>query len=155
MRRGTAVARALVVLVALPLGAAACSQGAVGRDVSVFRVRTGQCLVPPKEVKQELSKVRVVPCNTPHTQEAYAVLPYTGPDVGGYPGDAALKQFADGACAQRYQGYVGVDYQDSAYFFTYLLPSPRGWDQGKDRKIVCFVTTTGQQLRASVKGSGH
>ena len=76
-----------------------------------------------------------------------------GSPASAYPGDAALKLFADGACAQEYTGYVGKDYLDSSYFFTYLLPSARGWEQQKDRTVLCFVTTTGQQLTSSVKNS--
>ncbi|MDX6610745.1 MAG: hypothetical protein QOF85_2698, partial [Solirubrobacterales bacterium] len=114
------------------------------------------CVVPPNEIKAELSKVRVVSCATNHTQEAYALVDYV--PAGGaspasvYPGDEVLKKYADGACAQRYEGYVGVAYADSSLFFTYLLPSARGW-QGGDRSVVCFVTTTGKPLTKSVKGS--
>jgi len=124
--------------------------------VSVFDVNPGQCFNPPDKVKSELSKLDSVPCGQPHTEEAYASLAYQtkdGSEASAYPGEAALKLFADAACAQRYADYVGKDYLDSSYFFTYLLPSARGWEQQKDRNVLCFVTTTGQQLTASVKNS--
>ena len=129
-----------------------------GEDVSAFELEAGDCVVPPEEVAAELAELRVVPCETEHTQETYAVVEYTGGTEESralnapYPGDAALKTFADGACAQEYEGYVGVTYPDSAYFFTYLLPSPRSW-QADDRSVVCLVTTTGETLTRSVKGS--
>jgi hypothetical protein len=72
-----------------------------------------------------------------------------------FPGDKVLRTFADGACLERYQGYTGVAYTDSTLFYTYLLPSARGWSDGKDRKVVCLVTTTGDKLTASVKGAGR
>jgi len=147
-------------LVSLALLAAGCGvfggSKSGGNSVSVFDVKPGQCFDAPGEVKSELSKLKSVPCDQPHTQESYASIAYTakdGSEVSAYPGDAALKVFADGACAQRYTGYVGKDYLDSSYFFTYLLPSARGWEQQKDRNVLCFVTTTGQQLTASVKNS--
>ena len=148
-----------VVLVAAAVPAlASCSLFASskpGHSVSTFRLKVGDCLVPPTQVKAELSNVRVVSCTQPHTQETYAIVHMSG-DVAQadapYPGPAALKQFADGQCAQRYAGYVGVAYPDSSLFFTYLLPSPRGW-QADDRSVVCIVTTTGSQLTKSVKGS--
>jgi hypothetical protein len=124
--------------------------------VSVFDIKPGQCFNPPTKVKSELSKIDSVPCGQPHTEEAYASVGYLnkdGSEASAYPGDAALKLFADAACAQHYADYVGKDYLDSSYFFTYLLPSARGWEQQKDRNVVCFVTTTGQQLTASVKNS--
>jgi putative regulator of septum formation len=125
-------------------------------SVSVFDIKPGQCFSPPAKVKAELSKLDAVPCGRPHTEESYANLPYAtkdGSDASAYPGEAALKSFADAACAQHYADYVGKDYLDSSYFFTYLLPSARGWEQQKDRNVLCFVTTTGQQLTASVKDS--
>ena len=48
--------------------------------------------------------------------------------------------------------YVGVDYLDSSLFYTYLLPSARSWDDD-DRSVVCFVTSPGEPLQRSVKGS--
>jgi hypothetical protein len=149
--------------VGVALAASACSGGddgvkrgkdgrvTSGGDVSVFDVLVGDCIVPPTDVKAELERVRVVPCTENHTQEAYAVETYTNGDA--YPGDSALSAFADGACLEKYQGYVGVAYQDSKLFYTYLLPSARSWNEGKDRKVVCIITTTGEQLTQSVKDS--
>lgn len=135
--------------------------GWFGRDSSnksesVFSVKPGQCFVGPKDVKAQLSKLDRVDCSTKHTQEAYALVPFAG-QAGGtasaYPGDDQLSTFAKGACAQRFGTYVGVNYLDSSLYFTYLLPSARSWEQDSDRTIICFVTTTGGTLSASVKGS--
>lgn len=137
----------------------ACSSSGGGVSTSVFAVRPGQCFVAPKDVKAELSNLDQVPCTRPHTQEAYALVNYqpagTGPSAasGAYPGADALDKFAKGACAQRFTNYVGVDYLDSKLFYTYLLPSARSWEQDNDRTILCFITTTGGSLTASVKGS--
>ncbi len=157
LRKAAAFAVGLAVL------ASACSGGGDGvkrgkdgrvttaGDVSVFDVLVGDCIVPPSDVKAELERVRVVPCSQDHTQEAYDIETYANGDA--YPGDSALSAFADGACLEKYQGYVGVAYQDSKLFYTYLLPSARSWNEGKDRKIVCIITTTGEQLTQSVKDS--
>jgi hypothetical protein len=146
---------AAVVLAAAPVVASCSGSSGSGHNVSTFHLKAGDCVVPPKQVKAELSDVRVVSCTQPHTQEAYAILHMSG-DVAQaeapYPGPAVLKQFADGQCAQHYTSYVGVAYPDSSLFFTYLLPSPRGW-QADDRSVVCIVTTTGNALTKSVKGS--
>jgi len=139
----------------------ACSSSGGQTSTSVFAVRPGQCFVAPKDVKAELSNLDQVPCTKPHTQEAYALVTYqpagTGPSAsaagGAYPGGDALDKYAKGACAQRFTKYVGVDYLDSKLFYTYLLPSARSWEQDDDRTILCFITTTGGTLTASVKGS--
>lgn len=145
----------------LVAGAAGCS--VFGQDdetdgVSVFDVEAGQCFRVPGEITVELTELPAVPCTEPHEQEAYARVTYTDPGTGEtpdtFPGADALSTFADGACAEQFADYVGVDYRDSTLFFTYLVPSPRGWEQNADRDTLCFVTTTGSQLSQSVAGTG-
>lgn len=134
----------------------ACSSGPqLGISVPAGAIRVGQCVVPPKVPSAELTQVEVVPCTQRHTQESYALVTYSSSAAGSsdtYPGAEPLKKFADGACAQRFTEYVGVAYADSSLFFTYLLPSARGW-AAKDHVVNCFVTTTGISLTKSVKGS--
>ncbi|WP_198663531.1 septum formation family protein [Jiangella endophytica] len=143
----------------LALVMASC--GLLGDDgdsdaVGVLDIEVGQCFTAPAEVQAELTELTSVPCDSGHDQEAYAVVAYTGPDgeeAGAFPGADALTRFADGACAQEFGEYVGTSYLDSSLFFTYLLPSVRGWEDG-DSDVVCFVTTTGAKLDASVRDSG-
>lgn len=126
---------------------------------SVFSVSPGQCFQAPSKVQAQLSSLQRTACNKAHTREAYARVRYANPGAAGasaastYPGPDALSTFAKGACAQRFKPYVGIDYLDSSLFFTYLFPSARSWEQDDDRSVICFVTTTGQKLFTSVKGS--
>ena len=131
----------------------------------MFSVKPGDCFSAPKSVQVQLSTLTKKPCSSDHTQEAYALVSFAPPGgaaarptaipslTSSYPGSDVLTTFAQGACAQRYAGYVGVDYLDSSLFFTYLLPSARSWEQADDRDVICFVTTTGSTLTSSVKGS--
>lgn len=122
----------------------------------VTDVAVGDCLLAPDEVTAEVETVARVACDVPHEQEAYATVPVVdeaGAAIDTFPGDAWLKSFSDGACAEAFEGYVGVDYRDSDLFFTYLQPNARGWQDG-DREVLCLVTTTGAQLTASVRGTG-
>lgn len=152
----TAAAGAAVAMLA---GCALFGDDEPGKDVSAFDLEVGQCLTPPTEVKAELSTLRVLPCDVAHTQEVYAVVPYSTAEDGStsgdqqYPGSEVLTTYANSICAQRYGDYVGVPYTDSSLYFTYLLPSARGWESENDRSIVCFVTTTGEKLTASVRDS--
>jgi hypothetical protein len=148
-----------VSALAIVLAAAACtsSGGNGSRSVSVFSVQPGDCFMSPTTVHAEMSKLDKTPCDRPHNQEAYATVGYTdseGSIPSAYPGNDLLARFAQGACAQRFKGYVGIDYLDSkSLFFTYLLPSPRSWESGDDRNVICFITTAGGTLTSSVKGS--
>jgi hypothetical protein len=136
---------------------------------SVFAVRVGQCFKAPTGVHAELSTLEGTPCDKPHAQEAYAIVNYTdlgnatnAPNISNppnptsvtnYPGSDLLTKFADSKCAQLFGAYVGVDYLDSSIFFTYLLPSPRSWEQGLDRRVICFITSSGSLRTTSAKGS--
>ena len=136
-----------------------------GRDddrsttIEVLDAKKGDCFLAPAEITIEVTHLARVKCETPHQQESYALPTYVDPGTGktpgrdNFPGDAALKSFADGTCAEKFQGYVGVDYRDSSLYFTYLVPSARSWQQDEDRTVVCFVTTTGQTLTKSVQNS--
>jgi hypothetical protein len=138
-----------------------CSHSKSSSGTSVFNMKLGNCLVPPTDIKAEITSVKVVPCTVAHTQEVFAFVNYGATAKSGattstsdaFPGTAALRTFADGACLQQFANYVGVDYRDSSLFYTYMLPSARSWSSHNDRGIVCLVTTTGQHLTASVKGS--
>jgi hypothetical protein len=155
-----------LALVPALLAPAACSWfGGKAKDhaapISVFDVKPGECFVAPTSVKAELSTLSRIACTEPHTQEAYAIVKYTatagastastGADA--FPGGGVLDKFAKGVCAQRYSSYVGVDYLNSKYYYTYLLPSARSWEQEDDRSILCFITSTGGSLTTSLKGS--
>jgi hypothetical protein len=124
--------------------------------VSVFKVSVGQCFATPEKQQTELTDLEAVPCDGPHRQEAYALLSYQQP-VGvqgdAYPGDALLANYANAACAESFEPYVGVSYLNSSLYFTYLVPSARGWQESHDRAVICFATTTGEELSASVKGT--
>jgi hypothetical protein len=125
-----------------------------GEPVSVFDVEVGDCFVAPTEVKAELSNLGRVPCAVPHQLELYALEKYQGQNGSDdYPGNDVLETFAKGVCAQAFTGYVGIAYPDSSLWLTDLLPSARSWQQSNDRSVLCFVTTTGDPLTASVKGS--
>lgn len=116
----------------------------------MFHLRSGECLNPPGKVQAQVSDLKVLSCHAPHTQQVYALLKAPGGD--NYPGAQSLQKFANAKCLQHFAGFVGVAYQHSTLFYTYLLPSVRSWAAG-DRTVTCLVTTTGAKLTSSVKGS--
>lgn len=130
---------------------------ATSEQLSVFDLKVGDCTITPQDVTIEITSLDRVACDVAHQQEVFAVTPYI--EAGSaeppeeFPGADALTAFADGTCAEAFLTYVGVDYRDSRLYYTYLLPSARGWEQNGDRQITCFVTTTGDVLEQSVKNT--
>lgn len=105
---------------------------------------------PPKKVQADLTSIEVVPCTTSHSQEVYALVKDSGGST--YPTATKLNAFANAACLDHFAAYVGVPYQQSKLYFTYLLPSVRSWADG-DRTVVCVAETVGTPLIKSIKGS--
>ncbi len=120
------------------------------RSESVFHLLVGQCLDPPSKVVAEVSNLDVVSCRSPHTEQVFALVHDNAGD--NYPGSKPLVTFANAKCLQHFESFVGVPYQRSSLFYTYLLPSVRSWSSG-DRTVTCVITTTGAKLTASMKGS--
>lgn len=154
--RGAHLARVGGALALVPVVSACSLLGSAEPEGSVFAIEPGDCFLAPTEVTAQISELDTVGCDDPHDQEAYAVVEYRGPDdqatTDVFPGDDALLSFADGACAQAFADYVGVDYLDSSLFYTYLVPSPRSW-QEKDRSVVCFAIDSGRPMTGSVQGT--
>lgn len=155
-RRGTALLAAATVLL---VGCTSTDDGENGQPLTVFEFTPGMCFNPPGEITSEISELTEIPCDVPHLREAYAVVPFRAADGTvatadtAFPGDMALNAFADGACAEAFSGYVGVSYLDSSLWYSSLLPSPRSWEQGNDRNVMCYIVASTEPLTASVRGS--
>ncbi len=151
------VATALTVTVVLASGCSLFGGGDDDDATPVYDIEPGQCFLGPEEVKAQIEDLEEVPCDEAHDREAYAVITYEAPEgqsADQFPGDEELTRFAQGACAAEFKTYVGIDYADSEYFFTYLLPSPRSWEDD-DRDVLCLVIGTGEPLSRSVKDSNQ
>lgn len=122
-----------------------------GEGTSVFDAEPGMCFHALTEVEAQVDDLDEVACTEQHALEAFALVSYAEDDDT-FPGADDLSAFADGHCAREFRDYVGVDYLDSSLYFTYLLPSPRSWEEN-DREVLCLVTTAGEPLTESVKGS--
>ena len=55
--------------------------------------------------------------------------PPAGVQGDAFPATPLLADFANATCAQEFQNYVGISYLNSSLYFTYLLPSARGWQE--------------------------
>lgn len=141
-----------VALLVGSVGLSGCGLfGDDGDGTSVFDAEPGMCFHALTEVEAQVDDLDEVACTKQHALEAFALVSYAK-DGDAFPGADDLAAFADGHCAREFRDYVGVDYLDSSLYFTYLLPSPRSWEED-DREVLCLVTTAGEPLTESVKGS--
>ena len=109
-----------------------------GTLTSVFDLEVGDCF--DTEDVSSVDEVTVVGCEATHVYEVFEVADYdAGPDEA-FPGDDALNDAAEDVCRPGFEDYVGVPYDDSEWFGTFINPSEQTWEEG-DREILCVLHT--------------
>ncbi len=105
--------------------------------LGAFSIEVGDCLNLPSELS-EVQSVEGVPCSEAHGAQAFAIFDLTGFDDG-FPGSEAFQEQAGEGCYQRFEGFVGIPYENSELYFTTLEPTQESWAQLDDREIVCLL----------------
>lgn len=118
-------------------------------DADAFSIRVGDCLESMDWGAEGFTTVPVIPCAEEHESEVYAAVDL--PD-GDYPGDESVATQADEYCYGEFQGFVGVAWEDSAYDYGYLSPSPESWEQG-DREVLCMIMDPNGLTTGSLAGA--
>ena len=117
-------------------------------NVDAFEVRVGDCFDDTSSF-DEISSLPGVPCSGPHDNEAFAVIELT---IASYPEGDAMGQLAQETCLQRFESFVGRDYDSSSLDILTMYPTSESWKQS-DREVVCAVyDMEANQLVGSVKG---
>lgn len=120
-------------------------------STSVFELSAGDCFQDPSDASIEdgIRELPVVPCDTPHDNEVFAVV--TLPD-GDFPGQEGLQSVAEEECVAAFEEYVGVPYDESDFVVFPIPPSSDSWEQG-DRELLCTLFLEGEQTTGSAEGS--
>jgi len=121
-----------------------------GGTLDAFQVHLGDCFNDPDFDADEFSSLPGVPCSDPHDNEAFAVFDLT---LSSYP-EYDIADISEASCVDRFEAYVGRDYESSSLDVVTMYPSPESWDQS-DREVVCAVyDMSGSKLVGTVKGRG-
>jgi hypothetical protein len=119
--------------------------------VDAFNVQVGDCFNDTNSDSDEVSSVPGVPCSDPHDYEAFSVF-----DVSfeSYPDEETMAETAYASCVERFEPFVGKDYESSTLDVTTMYPSTESWAQN-DREVVCAVfDMESNRLVGSAKGRG-
>lgn len=107
-------------------------------DVGVFVMQVGDCYAD--QAVGLVESLTAIPCADQHEMEVFAKFELP---VGDYPGKDVVDTAADEGCLAEFTGYVGIDYADSIYYYSFLSPTEDGWNRIDDREIVCVLTVVG------------
>lgn len=132
-RRLAALATVSLAAIALS-GCSLLTQALNGGESDVFTIKVGDCL-DDNAAEGEISTVPIVDCDEPHDSEIYASIIM---DDDEYPGEQATIDFADEACYQEYDDFVGVAWEESKYSYATLYPTAQSWATG-DREVLCRI----------------
>jgi hypothetical protein len=118
-------------------------------NVDAFQVRVGDCFDDSSTYSDEISNLPGVPCSKPHDNEAYAVFDLT---IAPYPDNDSMGELAQESCLQRFDTFVGRDYESSSLDIFAIYPTTESWAQ-KDREVICAIYDMEEsKLVGSVKG---
>jgi hypothetical protein len=117
--------------------------------VDAFQMRVGDCFDDGSTFDDDnVDSVPGVPCSNPHDNEVYAVYDVA---AASFPGEA-MAEMAHEGCLERFEAFVGKDYESSSLDIATLYPSAESWQQS-DREVVCAVyDVDAEKLTGSVKG---
>ena len=110
-------------------------------NVGPLDFRVGDCF---KDFDPEASKSTVVACTSDHSAQLVAVTHYADGDA--YPGREGLKTRARETCQT-----AALTEKSNDYNLNYRLayPSTASWAKG-DRRVDCYVTASGNVIKASL-----
>lgn len=77
-----------------------------------------------------------VPCLAAHITEAFAVIQHA---ASVFPGTMTIDEFANEACMDEFEDYVGLPYEESEMFFFFFAPSRGTWELLGRREIDCYL----------------
>lgn len=121
-----------------------------GGDIDVFTVKVGDCF--NDQDGTEITDIPVVPCSEPHDNEVYYEFAMS---EGDFPGDETITAEAETTCADAFADFVGIAYDESALYLTYLTPTEDGWNRLDDRKVQCVVYESEVMVTGTLEGAGR
>ena len=117
--------------------------------IDAFQLRVGDCFNDGSSMSDEVSDLPGVPCDEPHDYETYAVFDVA---LQSYPSDEEMSELAYERCLERFDGFVGLNYEDSILDIVTLYPTTESWQQN-DREVVCALFDINEEkLVGSTRG---
>ncbi|MGE0703679.1 MAG: septum formation family protein [Limisphaerales bacterium] len=138
-----AVALGIAYIISLEADRGGDGTIATAGSLGAFQIRVGDCYNddgPLSATDQaeitEVSSVPAVPCSEPHDNEVFALLPAS---LTNYPGRQEMADLSDAMCLERFEDFVGRDYDSSSLAIATIHPTEESWRERNDREVVCAV----------------
>jgi hypothetical protein len=109
---------------------------------TVDKISVGDCLNTPEE--DVFYEFDPIDCTEEHDLEVFALVDLSTLSsefsiAAAYPGDGPVLDAAFNECWERFESYVGMEYEDSVLFIDAFTPTLEGWTEVDDRIANCLV----------------
>jgi len=126
-----------------------------GGSVDAFKIRVGDCFDDTSSLSSdeggEVSSLPGVPCSEPHDNEVYAVFNL---GLASFPQEDVMSEMAFDSCLERFESFVGLDYDSSSMDILTLYPTEDSWNIQDDREVVCALyDMNANKLTGSAQGT--
>ena len=75
-------------------------------------------------------------------------------NLSSFPGQEQVSALAGEACLERFQAFVGREYEASVLDFYSIFPTSESFAERDDREVICAVHhVDGRKLIGSMRGS--
>ena len=101
---------------------------------NVFSLDVGDCV--NGSIIGEVENIDIVNCSSPHEGEIFAEF---NVNRDSWPGASYLDSLAENGCISRFKSYVGVSYESSIWYVSFLRPTEESWKQVNDREVTCVI----------------
>ena len=123
---------------------------------TVDDIAVGDCMNTPED--DVFFEIDPIDCAEPHDLEVFAVVDLSGVSsefslASPYPGDDAVYDAALDACYDRFEGYVGMPYEESVLYLDAFTPTFEGWTEVDDRVANCVLFEVNASQTEIVKSS--
>lgn len=130
---------------------------ALGEEGNVMVLNVGDCFneeaMNTALLDSEVTDVPLVDCSEEHDSEFFHSHQMTGDE---YPGEGEIQGQADERCTgDAFTDFVGVSYDESEIYVSYLSPTQESWEKLEDREILCYLNVPGEKVTGTLEGSNR
>lgn len=134
-----------------------------GRVTDRFTLEPGMCFNRYDIYSPQLDEITEftteVDCLRRHDGEVYAPLEYPSEAEDLFPGNSEIQRWANLACYERFEEFVGTPYELSALEIGTIQPTEDDWEGEEglvepERTVLCFVFAPDNQLEGAMQNSG-
>ena len=127
------------------------SDGTINKqgNLDAFSIKVNDCFENPTDAITGFDSVKAIPCDQPHTAQAFFTFDYPNAPAA-EPSDDDMSKIAEQQCGDALKTKVDESKLPQSYQPSYLFPDSTAWTQGH-HDIMCIVADDTNFTGSAVK----